>query len=164
MGEHAIQAWINVIVGTDKILREALEHKLRELLADFARDGDSSLEQLMTQRVIATWLHVQHADARYAQAGNTSERVLEFLARRQSDAQKRHLAAIKSLVSLRKLLHGSAQQAPSRPTEQPDIHAAAAMREPGFFAKKRRVVGDAVILPIRPDVFQDATRTEKSAG
>ena len=55
-------------------------------------------------RIAACWLQISHADALVAQSREQSLTVAEFAQKRQTMAQARYLAAIKSLAELRRLL------------------------------------------------------------
>jgi hypothetical protein len=68
------------------------------------------LERMLVERVLVTWVRMQHAAAVEARLvekscdkGGVSFRELEFLARTHSEAQRRHLQAVKTLVQVRRL-------------------------------------------------------------
>jgi hypothetical protein len=70
-GDLAVQAqavWVNLTAGQNLLLHESLQRFAAELKARLAGDDPSALERLLVERVAATWLQVNHADAAYAQA------------------------------------------------------------------------------------------------
>jgi hypothetical protein len=100
---QAQEAWLQLISGPNLLLRESLQRKLDQLKAELAGTDPSPLEKLLVERATATWLQLQYADAGYAQANANSSAQHQALQRRQNSAQQRHLAAIKALVTVRKL-------------------------------------------------------------
>ena len=96
--------------------------KAHELRAEIAGENPSPLEQLLVERVVATWLQLYYADAVYAQANKPGvfQSLLQNLQRRQESAQRSHLAAIKQLAVIRKLLTPALSpfDIPSRPTAE----------------------------------------------
>jgi len=107
---HAQEKWLQLICGKDLLLRESLQRKLEQMKGELAGTAPSVLERLLVQRVLATWLQAEHADALYARAKGNSPGQHQALQRRQIGAQDRHLAAIKALATIRRLL------SPSKPT------------------------------------------------
>ena len=55
------------------------------------------------ERVVACWLHVQEADIRYAQAKDQSLQWADYYQKRMDRANKRFLAACKTLATVRRL-------------------------------------------------------------
>ena len=104
LAAHAERAWVELIGGQDDGLKESLARKVADLKAELAGPTPSPLEQLLAERVTATWLQVHYADAAVAQAGGLSLRQADFAARRQDQAHKRYLTAIGALVTVRRLL------------------------------------------------------------
>ena len=64
------------------------------MLDELAGPGAPALERLLAERVVATWLEVNYADAAAAQAAGASLRQASFALKRQESAHRRHLAAI----------------------------------------------------------------------
>jgi hypothetical protein len=121
LAAHARAAWLDLLAGPDLGLRACAERQLDELQAELAGPDPSPLEKLLVQRVTACWLQVQHADAVYAQTLKADGRasVLREILRRQESAQRRHLAAVKQLALIRKLLR------PASSSRRPAAHPAA---------------------------------------
>jgi hypothetical protein len=94
------------LVCEDVLRTECLERKLAELRAEVTGPSPSPLERLLAERVVACWLQVQYADMAYLglQGRCTSLSVFAGAEKRQGQAQRRLLAAIKQLALVRKLL------------------------------------------------------------
>jgi hypothetical protein len=108
-GDLAVQAqaaWVNLTAGPDLLLHESLQRFAEQMKSDLAGDDPSALERLLVERVAATWLQVNHADAAYAQAKGpgATVAVMTELQKRQESASRSHLAAVKQLALVRKLL------------------------------------------------------------
>jgi hypothetical protein len=61
------------------------------------------LEKLLVQRVVATWLQVQHAELAFSEAEGISLALGDYYQRRMDHAHRRHLTAIRTLATVRKL-------------------------------------------------------------
>jgi len=106
-GDLALQAegaLVRVAAGSNLLLAESLLFKLRALKAELGGDGDSPLERLLIARLAATWLQTAYFDGLVAQAGGAGEARLKVLRQQQDAAHRRHLAGIKQLALVRKLL------------------------------------------------------------
>jgi hypothetical protein len=90
----------------DVLRTECLERKLADLRAEVAGPSPSPLERLLAERIVACWLQVQYADTAYLglKGRCTSLTVFAAAEKRQGQAQRRLLAAIKQLALVRKLL------------------------------------------------------------
>ena len=94
VGEQAINAWLTLVSGKVPVLALAARKKLDSLREELLAAGTDITTRLHADRVMATWLQVTHADLRFAQADRTSLPMLEFLAKRQRQAQQQHLSAL----------------------------------------------------------------------
>jgi hypothetical protein len=108
-GDLALQAegsFIELIAGNNVLMAESLLHKLAEMKGELGGPKPSPLERLLVERVTATWLQVNYADALFAQVGGqqTSPALLRERSQFQQAAERRHLTAIKTLAVVRKLL------------------------------------------------------------
>ncbi len=90
--------------GDNHVAREAIKAKLEALRAELAGPDPAPLERLLAERVVLCWLQLHHADVCAAEVGDEDVPRGDFHQRRQSRAQARYLAAIKALVTVRKLL------------------------------------------------------------
>jgi hypothetical protein len=108
-GDLAMQAevaWVTLAAGPNLVLKESLTRKLAALRAELAGSTPTPLVRLLVDRVVITWVQVHHADAISAQAKerNLSLTQLDHLQKRQERAQRGHLAAIKALATVQRLL------------------------------------------------------------
>jgi hypothetical protein len=106
-GDLALQAegaLVRVAAGSNLLLAESLLFKLRELKAELGGASPSPLERLLIARVAATWLQTAYFDGLLAQAAGAGEARLKVLRQQQDAAHRRHLAGIKQLALVRKLL------------------------------------------------------------
>jgi hypothetical protein len=97
---------VQAIAGKHISMREAMHRRMAQLRAELSGPDPDPLERLLVERVVVCWLHTYHADLLYA-ASKANEVTLiysEFLQRQQDRAQRRYLAAIKSLAAVRRLL------------------------------------------------------------
>ncbi len=95
------------MTGRNKLVREAFEHGAAELRRDLLATGDSPLERVLVDRVVACWLQVSHADMMYANLLNGdghSFREGSHCQDRQESAQARFLRATRALATVRRLL------------------------------------------------------------
>lgn len=99
--EHSL---IDGVYGEQSLSGAAVHRRLREMRAELAQAGDSALEQLAISRVVTTWLACHLAEIVSAQRTSGSFAQLDFYQRRLTQAQRRHLAAIRTLATLRRLL------------------------------------------------------------
>lgn len=99
------EAWLDLIAGKNLLFQESLRRRVRSLQAALGADS-SPLESLLVARITATWLAVNYADTRYAQVRNANgpDQQLRVIERLQERTHARHLAALKALASVRKLL------------------------------------------------------------
>ena len=103
----AEDAWVELVAGPNLLLKESLRRKLAERKSELLSGQSASpLERLLVERVGAGWLQTAYADAAAAQARKKPLHLaqLEQQHRRQERAQKGYLAAIRTLVWVRKLL------------------------------------------------------------
>jgi hypothetical protein len=107
LGRRVQESWLEAMAGQNKLVREAFEKRATEMHRELLSDGDSQLERLLVDRVIATWIQVCYADSAYANALKGDGHTLQlgtYLQERQDRAHTRHLKAIKALASVRRLL------------------------------------------------------------
>ena len=95
--------------GEDNLLvREVYVRKLDAMRQELAGPEPSPLERLLADRIITCWLHVNHAEAIFAQGEFTLPEA-DFHQRRISRAHQRYLSAIRTLAQVRKLLGPTVQ-------------------------------------------------------
>jgi hypothetical protein len=111
LAAHAEMSLIRLIAGQDRLLMESLQRSAAEMKKQLSRSGESELEKLAVQRVVACWLQLQHADAASAAPDQTLQQG-KFWATEQDRAHRRYLSAVKQLTTLRQLLPSSAHTEP----------------------------------------------------
>ena len=106
-GDVSLQAegaLVRAAAGRNLLLAESLLFKLRALKAELGGESPSPLEKLLVERVTATWLQASYYDGLVAQSPGASDARLKALQRQQDAAHRRHLAALKTLATVRRLV------------------------------------------------------------
>ena len=85
--------------GGDQLLGESLRRKLAAMKSELAGDEPTPLEQLLVDRIAATWLHVQIAEVALAAASNQAQ--ADRWRRILNGANQAYLAGIKLLSEVR---------------------------------------------------------------
>ena len=96
--------WLQRIAPNDLIKAEALRREAEQLRQSLGGPAADPLEQLLIERIVATRLHVLHADLAYARATGLTVQQVGLYLKRMDRAQHRYLAAIKTLAQVRRLL------------------------------------------------------------
>ena len=104
LAAHAEASLAMLAAGPNLLLAESLKRKLAALKAELGGASPSPLEKLLAERISTSWLQVTYFDGLLAQAGGAGEARLRALQRQQDAAHRRHLAGIKQLALVRKLL------------------------------------------------------------
>jgi len=102
----AMGSWIAAVAGErNHIAKEAIRRHLRKLRKELGGSDATPLERLLIDRVCVCWIQVHHAEYIYAvHMGTMSFAQQDFHQRRMTQAQRRYLAAIRSLATVRRLL------------------------------------------------------------
>ena len=93
----------------DLATKELIRCQLEAMRKEIAGKNCSPLEQLLSERVVVTWLEVQFFETLYAQ--NMPALTIpqaEHHQKRLDRAHRRHLSAIRALAQIRKLFKGTA--------------------------------------------------------
>jgi hypothetical protein len=104
LAAQAEGALIRQAAGSNLLLSESLIRKLAALKEELGGESPSPLERLLIERVTACWLQVAYYDTLVVQARESSPARLKMLQGLQDAAHRRHLSAIKTLATVRKLL------------------------------------------------------------
>ena len=104
LAAHAEAALINSIAGGDEFQKEVFSRTLAEMKAELGIEGAPILERLAIQRITMTWLEVQHLELVLASGTLTTIKGQRHTSTRLDQAHRRHMAAVKSLTMLRKLV------------------------------------------------------------
>lgn len=103
LGNLALETWLNMVAGTDHLLRESVRLKVDDLRRELLGVAPSPLEKLIVDRIVVTKLQLDHAEAAFGQARQISSVELKMFERRLNGAQHRYLRSINALATLRKL-------------------------------------------------------------
>jgi hypothetical protein len=103
LAREAQEMLIRKYSGKNLLYRESLTRKLELLRAEVAGGNPTPLEWLLVERIVACWLHLHHLEMLYAQKDGMSLELGNYYQRSIDRAQKRYLAAIKTLAQVRKL-------------------------------------------------------------
>ena len=104
-GDLARQAQLSLVerfTGKNLLYKESLQRKLELLRDELAGPSTTPLERLLVDRVVTCWLHLHHLEVIYANKESMPLAVGTYYERSISAAQKRYLAAIKTLALVRK--------------------------------------------------------------
>ena len=107
LGNLAAQAQamlIGTIAGPNEVVAEAVSREVAALRQELAGNEATPLERLLVARIVACWLHLHYAEARYAQnLGKLTMSQGEYHQRIIERAQRRYLTAIRTLAQVRRL-------------------------------------------------------------
>jgi hypothetical protein len=106
-GDLAAQAEASLILlaaGPNLLLSESLQRKLQALKQELGWASASPLDRLLIERVTATWLQVNYYDTLMTQARGASEAQVKLLQQERDASHRRHLTALKTLATVKKLL------------------------------------------------------------
>jgi hypothetical protein len=99
-----VRAWTDLLAGDDPLGLEAVRRKADQLRTDLEGDNPTPIERLLVGGVVSTWLELAHAQLQGATPGSKRAGVANYDLRRSESAQKRHLAAIRTLTTVRALV------------------------------------------------------------
>jgi hypothetical protein len=91
------------VAGDNIVFREAIKTQMENLRRDLAGPAATPLESLLVDRIVMCWLQVQTADIAQAKGKAPTPGFATFQLRRQDSANRRYLAAIRSLATVRKM-------------------------------------------------------------
>ena len=105
LARHAELALVQATAGANPVAKEAIIRKVDGLRRELAGSSPTPLERLVVDRVVVGWLAAAVAEGAYHQAlergvGHADD---EFHQRRVERAQRRYLAAVKALATVRRL-------------------------------------------------------------
>jgi hypothetical protein len=92
---------IGRLAGRDLLVREGLARKLDLMADDLA--ARTPIERLLVERVVTCWPHLHFLELSFERQTSTPIDLAEYYQRTIDRAQKRYLAAIKTLATVRKL-------------------------------------------------------------
>ena len=104
LASAAENAWINLIAGGNSLLSESIRRQLNQLKAELIGEDPATIEKMLGDQVIATWLEVKYLETTSANHKGATVTQAALVLKKVESAQRRHLNAIRSLVQVRKLL------------------------------------------------------------
>ncbi|MDB5340531.1 MAG: hypothetical protein JWN70_6150 [Planctomycetaceae bacterium] len=104
LARTAEHAWIALIAGGNSLVSESVRRQLRQLKSEMIGDDPQTIEKMLGDQVIATWLEVKYLETLSADQKGASITQAALVLKKVESAQRRHLNAIRSLVQTRKLL------------------------------------------------------------
>lgn len=103
LGTNTLNIWMGLIAGKNTLVKESLARTVESMRADLGGPHPSLLEELLVKRIISEWLQGEYADSMLAQVVDQPPKIIQFWTDRQTQTQRRHLAAIKAFTDLRRL-------------------------------------------------------------
>lgn len=97
-------AWLDLVVGDDVLARESVQRELAGMKAKLTGAHPTVMEKLLADEITVCYLARQHAEVAVASAAKASLAQAAFRVRRTDSAQRRYLASIKTLATLRALV------------------------------------------------------------
>ena len=92
------------VAGKNALTRGAVTEKMEALRQELNGPNPSPLERLLVERIVLCWLQMYHEDVRDAQKGERAESSSGLNRQRRAEtAQRRFLAAVKALATVRRL-------------------------------------------------------------
>ncbi len=126
LAQQSQAAWIKLLAGNDKHLQECIVQKVNSLKMELADEDTSTLENLLVERVVSTWLQLYYHETQDAQQDEKSLKWAEFRLKKLTAANDRHTKAIGALATLKKLLPSKSEVVQAKPAddaiEQADGH------------------------------------------
>ena len=101
LARHAELAWLDLLTGADHLMREAIKRHIARMKDELLGPHPTPMERLLADQAVACYLAAQHAETCLAAPGNHSLAQAAMRLRRSESAQKRYLAALKTLARLR---------------------------------------------------------------
>jgi len=104
LAAQAEAAIIQLAAGNNLLMGECLQRKLRDMKNELSGQSSSPLDRLLVERATATWLVVNYFTALAAQSAGSSEARTRMIQQQLDGANRRHLATLRTLATIRRLL------------------------------------------------------------
>jgi len=101
---EAQAAWIKLVAGNDLYYRECLAKSVNALKLELSGKSPGTIEKLLCERVVMSWLQLGYMESREAQQGEQQLRWAEYQRRRQDQAYKQFMLSANALATLRRLV------------------------------------------------------------
>ena len=96
------QLWINLITGDDPLIGESIIRQAAAMRAELEGEAPTALDRLLVDQVVASWLEKSFAEIALA-APDQPLRQARHRVQHAEVAQRKYLAAIKALTTVRTL-------------------------------------------------------------
>ena len=103
LSKVSLFSMVLLVSGKDLHRRECMLRKVESLRQELAGPEPTPIEKLLVERIISSWLETSYFDVRQDHCNITLAQA-GYLSRQRDSSQRRYLAAIKALATLRKLL------------------------------------------------------------
>jgi hypothetical protein len=110
-----VRSWVDLLAGGDPLTSESIHRKAEDMRQQLEGEKPSPIERMVAAQVVTSWLELAHAQTQAARGTQ--------LLRQTESAQKRFLAALKALATLRAGLASGLL-----PTQQPRVFDAGKVR------------------------------------
>ena len=139
------QTWIRKLACGDALYEESLRRQLQEFKKNLAGPQPSTLELVLIDRIAAAWLAAAHAEQAESTGDDQNPQIARLRIQRLESANRRFLAASKTLAQVRRIASGLRIEIHSTPdlvagaqatAEQPAADSAPRLRD--FFAEATR--------------------------
>jgi hypothetical protein len=104
LGTNLEQELIRLAAGDNLLLAESLTNKVKEMKQELAGAHPTQLARLLAQRAAVGWLETYYLDTLATQNPGLKGARAADLARRRKAADRRHLAAVKTLALVQRLM------------------------------------------------------------
>jgi hypothetical protein len=94
---------LSAFAGKNLLFLEAVTRQMELLRQDLLQGGSSPLERLLVDRVVCNWLHLHHLENLHHSQGSMALELARHFEWCLNSVQKRYLAAIKALATVRRL-------------------------------------------------------------
>ena len=103
LGRIALASMVDLSAGEHVLVREAQMRVLTQMEKDIAGQNPTPLERLLAQEIVLCRQHLSLAEERFAEITSCSFAEGEYHQRWLNHAQRRYLAAVKTLAQVRRL-------------------------------------------------------------
>lgn len=100
----ATRAWAEAISDGGPLTLEVTERQAAKMRADLEGEDPTPIERLLIGNIVMTWLEVSHAQLQMAGGAQRTAPQASVLSKQADSAGRRHLAAVKTLATVRALM------------------------------------------------------------
>lgn len=104
LAAHAEASLLTLVAGNDLLARESIGRKLQSLRDELGGSSPSLLERMAIDRVVISWLGVQHVDMLVGSTGTATAARANQIMKWRDQAARRFNASMKALLDVRRLL------------------------------------------------------------